>query len=52
MAEVHGTAEGQFAGVRAAFEQQLAGEELGAAIAVDIGGQIVVDLWGGWRDGS
>ncbi len=28
------------------------GEELGASIAVDIGGELVVDLWGGYADAA
>ena len=50
MAEVHGTCDERFAGVRAALAQQLDGEELGASVAVDLDGETVVDLWGGYRD--
>src|SRR3954451_24449690 len=50
MAEVHGTFDDRFAGVRDAFAQQLDGEELGGSIAVDVDGETVVDIWGGWRD--
>src|SRR4051795_7592819 len=50
MAEVQGSCEDRFAGVRTAFEQQLDGEELGGSIAVDVDGETVVDLWGGYRD--
>src|SRR3954469_22108116 len=50
MAEVQGSCEDRFAGVRTAFEQQLDGEELGGSIAVDLDGETVVDLWGGFRD--
>src|SRR4051812_49593672 len=50
MAEVQGSCEDRFAGVRTAFEQQLDGEELGGSIAVDLDGETVVDLWGGYRD--
>jgi CubicO group peptidase (beta-lactamase class C family) len=50
MAEVHGSCDDRFAEVREALEQQLDGDELGASIAVDVGGETVVDLWGGWRD--
>ncbi|HSG89378.1 MAG TPA: serine hydrolase domain-containing protein [Pseudomonadales bacterium] len=35
-------------GVR--FAERLADAELGAALAVTVDGQRVVDLWGGWRD--
>jgi CubicO group peptidase (beta-lactamase class C family) len=50
MAEVHGTFDDRFAGVRDALAAQLEGEELGASIAVDVGGETVVDIWGGYRD--
>jgi CubicO group peptidase (beta-lactamase class C family) len=50
MAEVHGTFDDRFAGVRDALAQQLDDEELGASIAVDVDGETVVDIWGGWRD--
>ena len=50
MAEVQGSCDDRFAGVREALEQQLDGDELGASVAVDFKGQTVVDLWGGWRD--
>jgi CubicO group peptidase (beta-lactamase class C family) len=50
MPEVHGSCDDRFAGVRDLLDEQLEGEELGASIAVDVGGETVVDLWGGWRD--
>jgi CubicO group peptidase (beta-lactamase class C family) len=51
MATVSGTCDGRFKGIREALEDNLAsGEELGASIAVNIDGQVLVDLWGGWRD--
>ena len=50
MAEVHGSCDERFAGVREALAQQLDGEELGASVAVDLDGRTVVDLWGGYRD--
>jgi CubicO group peptidase (beta-lactamase class C family) len=37
--------------VREALETNLAsGEELGASIAINLDGQNLVDIWGGWRD--
>jgi CubicO group peptidase (beta-lactamase class C family) len=40
-----------FAEVRRVLVESLAaGEELGASLAVDIGGETVVDVWGGYRD--
>lgn len=50
MAEVHGTVDERFSGVRDALAAQLEDDELGAAIAVDVDGETVVDVWGGWRD--
>ncbi|SHF93444.1 MULTISPECIES: serine hydrolase domain-containing protein [Geodermatophilus] len=50
MAEVHGTFDDRFRGVRDAFAAQLEGDELGGSIAVDVDGETVVDVWGGWRD--
>lgn len=49
--QVHGECNVQFQPVRAALEANLhTGEELGAALVVDVGGQTLVDLWGGHRD--
>jgi CubicO group peptidase (beta-lactamase class C family) len=50
MAEVHGTFDDRFSGVRDALAAQLDAEELGASIAVDVDGETVVDIWGGHRD--
>jgi CubicO group peptidase (beta-lactamase class C family) len=50
MAEVSGTCDARFAPVRDALAEQLAKEELGASIVLDIDGETVVDIWGGWRD--
>jgi CubicO group peptidase (beta-lactamase class C family) len=50
LAEVHGSYDDRFAGVRDALAQHLDGDELGASIAVDLDGRTVVDLWGGYRD--
>ncbi|UOY00423.1 serine hydrolase domain-containing protein [Blastococcus sp. PRF04-17] len=50
MAEVHGSCDDRFAGVREALAEQLDGDELGASVAVDLDGETVVDLWGGWRN--
>ncbi len=50
MAEVHGSCDDRFEGVRAALAQHLDADEVGASIAVDLDGETVVDLWGGFRD--
>ncbi|GAA3705366.1 serine hydrolase domain-containing protein [Gordonia hankookensis] len=50
---VHGHTEPRFDRVRDELAAQLAaGEEVGAAIAVDIDGDVVVDIWGGHRDAA
>ena len=49
--EVAGTCAERFEPVQAALAAQLAsGEELGASIVVNIDGETVVDIWGGFRD--
>lgn len=46
-----GTVDTRFAEVREVFAGLLStGEETGAGLAVSIGGRLVVDLVGGWRD--
>ncbi|MGH3410549.1 MAG: serine hydrolase domain-containing protein, partial [Streptosporangiaceae bacterium] len=51
MAEVSGTCDARFEPVRAALAEQLdSGNDVGASIYVDVDGQAVVDIWGGWRD--
>lgn len=50
MAEVHGSCDDRFEGVRAALAEHLDTDELGASVAVDLDGETVVDLWGGSRD--
>ena len=45
---VHGTVEPGFEGVLAAFEENFAVHgDVGASVAVTVGGRMVVDLWGG-----
>jgi CubicO group peptidase (beta-lactamase class C family) len=50
MAEVHGSCDDRFSAVREALARNLDGDELGASVAVDLDGETVVDLWGGFRD--
>jgi CubicO group peptidase (beta-lactamase class C family) len=51
MGFVEGHCEQRFAPIRDLFEQSFAnGEELGAAIAFCVDGELVVDLWGGHCD--
>jgi CubicO group peptidase (beta-lactamase class C family) len=51
MADVHGTCDGSFEGVREALAKSLdAGTDVGASVAVLVEGQPVVDIWGGFAD--
>jgi CubicO group peptidase (beta-lactamase class C family) len=50
MAEVMGTCDARFQPVRDALAEQLERDELGAGIVLDIDGETVVDIWGGWCD--
>lgn len=51
--KIQGHSDERFASVRAAFEKNFREhEELGAAVAVRVDGQTVVDLWGGWADAA
>jgi CubicO group peptidase (beta-lactamase class C family) len=50
---VHGTHDDRFSRLAAALAEELgAGRELGAAIAIDVEGEMVVDIWGGYADGA
>ena len=51
MADIHGVCEERFEAVRSALARNLdSGEELGASLVLDIDGDIVIDIWGGFRD--
>jgi CubicO group peptidase (beta-lactamase class C family) len=51
MADVSGTCDGRFEEVKRELAQSLnSGEELGASIALDLDGDVVIDMWGGYRD--
>lgn len=50
MLEVDGFCDPAFAGVREAFVKNFDDGEIGAACAVEVRGELVVDLWGGWAD--
>ena len=46
-----GTCSARFDPLRELFQAKLeSGEDLGASLAVNIDGEMVVDLWGGWAD--
>src|SRR5215469_17066763 len=51
MAQIEGRCEPRFEAVRGTLAQYLdSGEELGVSLVVDIDGDLVVDLWGGFCD--
>lgn len=51
MTEVHGTLDEKFAPVRATFERNFAErDDMGACVAVSLEGEMVVDLWAGYRN--
>src|SRR5215472_14416683 len=51
MADIRGVCEGRFEAVHSALARNLdSGEELGASLVVDIDGEIVIDMWGGFCD--
>lgn len=51
--EIHGTCAPRFARVRDAFAANFAaGREVGASFAATLGGEPVVDLWGGYADAA
>ncbi|OLP00454.1 serine hydrolase [Mycolicibacterium porcinum] len=50
---VHGHCDDRFRAIGDALAEELAGgAETGAAIAIDIDGELVVDLWGGYADAA
>lgn len=51
MAEVHGTCDDRFGGVKDVLAANLdSGSDVGASVAVYLEGEPVVDIWGGWVD--
>ena len=52
-APMDGFCDPHFAAVRHAFANNFAAHgEPGAAVAMSLGGHVVVDLWGGWKDAA
>ncbi|QJU55891.1 beta-lactamase family protein [Herbiconiux sp. SALV-R1] len=50
---VQGIADPRFEKVRALLEENIrSGAEVGASLAVDFGGEMIVDLWGGYADAA
>lgn len=52
MAPVDGTCDARFAAVGDVFRDNFERGELGAGCTVVVDGRVVVDVWGGWADGS
>src|ERR1700733_12195352 len=53
MAEVQGTCEARFEGVRRTLSSNLdSGADVGASVAVYLHGEPVVDIWGGYIDAA
>ena len=51
MADIHGVCDRRFEAVRDALARNVdSGAELGASLVLDIDGDAVVDVWGGFRD--
>ena len=50
MAEVHGTADARLEGIKDVLAERLEDDELGASIVVDVDGETLLDIWGGWCD--
>ena len=51
MTELNGYCDSKFIRVRNALAQSIeTGEEIGASLCVNIDGENVINLWGGWRD--
>jgi CubicO group peptidase (beta-lactamase class C family) len=50
---LNGSYDPKFAAVAEGFRENYRSEdEVGSAVSVSIGGEVVVDLWGGWKDNS
>src|SRR5882757_2002396 len=50
---VHGRCDERFDALRRALADNIAsGEEVGACVAIDIDGEVVVDMWGGFKDAA
>jgi len=50
MGDIHGSFDGRFGAVRDALAESLADRDVGASVAVFVGDELVVDLWGGYAD--
>ncbi|TCO44204.1 serine hydrolase domain-containing protein [Actinocrispum wychmicini] len=52
MTEIHGTCDKRFEAVRDALAESLDKADVGASVAVYLGDQPVVDIWGGYADAT
>jgi len=51
MAKVQGTCSAKFDAVKKLFEEQIeSGEEIGASLVANVDGEVVLDIWGGYKD--
>jgi len=51
MTDIHGFCDDRFSAVRDAFEKNFTEQDdVGASVAISLEGEMVVDLWGGFRD--
>lgn len=51
MAEIHGTCDARFERMRDILSANIdSGADVGGSVAVVLGGELVVDVWGGWAD--
>ena len=51
MTELHGYCDDRFSAVRDAFAKNFSeNDDVGASVAISLEGEMVVDLWGGFRD--
>jgi len=50
MGEVHGRADAKLEPVKELLAEQLERDELGASLVVDVDGETLLDVWGGWCD--
>jgi CubicO group peptidase (beta-lactamase class C family) len=51
MADINGSCDERFESVRRVLAECLdSGEELGASVVLDLDGDVVIDMWGGYRD--
>jgi len=51
VAEIHGSCDARFAALKDILSRNIdSGADVGASVAVNLDGEMVVDIWGGWAD--